>query len=112
MSVCASGHEKDVFYQLRGVLDHIHSLLVQVATSTSTVWKQCYAHTILCRQRDGSPAEAQHLQLFVLPYLHDKVGEWAHGEWATPRGHQDQVMQELQSDDGLCIEIFEGVMLM
>ena len=87
MSVCASGHEKDVFDQLRAVLDHIHILLVQGAISTSDSWRQCYAQTILWCQRDGSPTEAQHLQLFVLAYLHDKVGEWAHGEWATPRGH-------------------------
>lgn len=112
MSVCASGHEKDVFDQLRAVLDHIHILLVQGATSTSAAWRECYAQTILWRQRVGPPAEPQHLQLFVLGYLRDKVGEWAHGEWATPRGHQDQVMQELQADDGLCMEIFEGVMLM
>ena len=53
MSVCASGHEKDVFDQLRAVLDHIHILLVQGATSTSDTWRQCYAQTTLWRQTAG-----------------------------------------------------------
>jgi hypothetical protein len=53
MSVCAPGHEKDVFDQLRGVLNHIHILLVQGATSTSDAWRQCYAQTTLWRRTAG-----------------------------------------------------------
>ena len=40
------------------------------------------------------------------------MDEWTNGEWSTPRGHQDQMMQELPADDRLCMEIFEDVMLM
>lgn len=109
--VCDPGHEKDVLDQLRGVLDHIHILLIQGATSTSDAWKQCYAQTILWRQREAPPADPQNIHSFVLAYLRDKVGEWAYGEWATPRGHQEQMIRELQTDDRLCMEIFEGVIL-
>ena len=62
MLVCESGHEKDMFDQFHGVLDHIHILLVQVTTSTSDTWRQRYAQPILCRQREGSPTVPQHLQ--------------------------------------------------
>ena len=49
-------------------------------------------------------------ELFVLVYLRDRVGEWAHGEWATPAGNRATITQALQTDDRLCLEIFAGVM--
>jgi hypothetical protein len=51
-------------------------------------------------------------QIFVLAYVREKVGEWARGDWATGGGISRAITQELCADDKLCMEIFEGVMLM
>ena len=51
-------------------------------------------------------------QIFVLAYVREKVGEWARGDWATGGGISRAITQELYGDDKLCMEIFEGVMLM
>ncbi len=51
-------------------------------------------------------------QIFVLAYVQEKMGEWTGGEWATGGGITRTITEEPRADDKLCMEIFEGVMLM
>jgi hypothetical protein len=51
-------------------------------------------------------------QIFVLVYVREKVVEWARGDWATGGDISRTISQELHTDDKLCMEVFEVVMLM
>ena len=65
LQIYESLNAHDAFDQLRGVLNHIHILLVQGATSTSDAWRQCYTQTTLWRQTAGSPARTQQIQVLA-----------------------------------------------
>jgi hypothetical protein len=53
LQIYESLNAHDAFDQLRGVLNHIHILLVQGAKSTSAAWRQCYTQTTLWRRTAG-----------------------------------------------------------